>query len=70
MVDLNRESGLTWFTSSYSGNGSTCVEVAALGGGAAAVRDTKARGTGPVLSVSPATWRAFVRGAAHGGLDR
>jgi hypothetical protein len=69
-MDLNHAPGLDWRTSSYSGNGGTCVEVAALGGGAAAVRDTKARGTGPVLSVSPPTWRAFVRGAAHGDLDR
>lgn len=48
----------TWRTSSYSGGGQNCVEIApapqTIG-----VRDTKNR-AGGVLTVSPATWTAFL----------
>ncbi len=51
---------IPWRTSSYTGNGGgNCVE-AAHAGGAILIRDTKERGAGPVLRVSPETWRAFV----------
>lgn len=52
--------GATWFKSSHSGgNGAECVEVAAVPG-RVGVRDSKARGRGPVLTFAPAGWRAFV----------
>lgn len=47
-----------WRKSSYSGNGGQdCVEVA--GDGAVLIRDTKDRGHGPVLRVSPEAWANF-----------
>ncbi|WP_282700954.1 DUF397 domain-containing protein [Streptomyces sp. CC219B] len=50
---------LAWFKSSYSSNeGGECVEVATQPS-AIHVRDSK-NPTGPVLTVSPATWTAFV----------
>jgi hypothetical protein len=64
-----------WRTSSYSGNGGTCVEVGwrtstHSGNGAACVevrpgednvlvRDSKSRHTG-TLTLDPATWRALL----------
>ncbi|MFD5873580.1 DUF397 domain-containing protein [Streptomyces sp. NPDC060322] len=70
--------GLSWFTSSYSGNqGGDCVEVAfswttstysgdqgncvevATCPHAVHVRDSKDR-TAPPLTLSPATWTAFL----------
>ncbi|MEU6541566.1 DUF397 domain-containing protein [Streptomyces sp. NPDC047000] len=52
-------SDLAWFKSSYSGTeGGQCVEVAAATT-AVRVRDSKAV-TGPVLTVSHATWAGFV----------
>ncbi|MEW2086818.1 DUF397 domain-containing protein [Streptomyces sp. NPDC005283] len=48
-----------WFKSSYSsGEGGQCVEVAARPG-TIHVRDSKTR-TGPLLSVAPQGWAAFV----------
>jgi hypothetical protein len=56
-------SGLTWFKSSYSGaEGGQCVEVAAEAT-AVHVRDSKTT-TGPVLTVSHATWAGFIGSAA------
>ena len=48
-----------WRTSSYSANGSTCVEVARNLPGTVAVRDSKDR-EGPVLIFPSDAWRAFV----------
>ncbi|WP_251145708.1 DUF397 domain-containing protein [Streptomyces sp. McG3] len=54
---------LHWFKSSYSnGDGGACVEVAAHPA-AVHVRDSKVTG-GPVLTVEPAAWSAFVHGSA------
>ncbi|MCT7353222.1 DUF397 domain-containing protein [Streptomyces sp. 15-116A] len=54
---------LVWVKSSYSaGNGGDCVEVARTTG-AIHVRDSK-RTTGPVLTVAPTEWTAFLRMAA------
>ena len=48
-----------WRKSSYSGdNGGECVEVAPAEAVAVLVRDTTDR-NGPVLTFTPATWRAF-----------
>lgn len=50
-----------WRKSSYSGGNeqSSCVEVG-TGAGVIGIRDTKNRPAGH-LTVSPTTWRAFVR---------
>jgi hypothetical protein len=71
----NRELGIVWRTSSYSGNGDACVEVgwrtsahSGNGGGCVEVRpgednvlvrDSKSRHTG-TLTLDPATWRALL----------
>ncbi|MGW1127269.1 DUF397 domain-containing protein [Streptomyces sp. NPDC002526] len=52
--------GLNWFKSSYSGSqGGDCVEVAAHPA-AVHVRDSKVA-DGPMLTVPPAAWSAFLR---------
>ncbi|MFJ1802305.1 DUF397 domain-containing protein [Streptomyces sp. NPDC088180] len=52
-----------WFKSSYSnGDGGDCVEVAAHPT-AVHVRDSKVT-DGPVLTVEPAAWTAFVHGSS------
>lgn len=58
-----------WFKSSFSGggNGSECVEVAPLDGGAA-IRDSKNK-AGAVLRVSAAQMTAFVNGVKGGAFD-
>lgn len=51
-----------WRKASYSGNGGAdCVETRSVPG-AVLIRDTKNRGRGPVLRVSPETWRLFTAG--------
>lgn len=48
-----------WRKSSYSGNGgANCVETGSVPG-AVLIRDTKDRGNGAVLRVTPAEWRRF-----------
>ncbi|WP_067817981.1 DUF397 domain-containing protein [Actinomadura kijaniata] len=66
MNDLQRQlTTAIWRTSSHSGSGDQCVEVAPLTGDRHAVRDSKDRG-GPALILSPADWRAFLATArAH-----
>jgi len=55
-----------WRKSTYSGDGNSCVEVAAAqpqsGNVAAAigVRDTKRNGRGPVLEFTAGAWREFL----------
>ncbi|WP_324192497.1 DUF397 domain-containing protein [Nocardia transvalensis] len=63
-------SGAVWRKSRHSGPDGNCVEVAFLGDGNVAVRDTKDRGTGPVLAFTPGEWDAFVSGVTRGGLGR
>jgi hypothetical protein len=58
-----------WFKSSRSGNNGACVEVARLSADAIGVRDTKARGLGPILTFSQAEWAAFIGGAKLGEFD-
>ncbi|MFE1148592.1 DUF397 domain-containing protein [Streptomyces albidoflavus] len=58
-----------WFTSSYSDNGGTCVEVAtnlAATQGTVPVRDSKAV-SGPVLEPRAAAFSSFVEGVKAGG---
>ncbi|MFE6663824.1 DUF397 domain-containing protein [Streptomyces sp. NPDC057697] len=59
---------LRWFTSSYSGNGGQCIEVAAnlVGSfGVVPVRDSKNPG-GPVLRASATSFASFVAGVKAG----
>jgi hypothetical protein len=65
MIDLT---GALWRTSSRSNDQGLCVEVAdnlVPSAGVVAVRDSKDR-QGPVLTVSPPGWTAFV-GALRDG---
>ena len=59
--------GAEWRKSSSSDTGA-CVEVA-HSAGLIGVRDTKAKGAGPVLAFTEPEWRAFVRGVLHGEFD-
>jgi len=58
--------GIIWRTSTASGGGG-CVEVA-FAKKSILVRDSKDR-TGPILSVSPEIWTAFIRAARNGQYD-
>ncbi|MGW1179734.1 DUF397 domain-containing protein [Streptomyces drozdowiczii] len=51
-----------WRTSSYSGQGGDCVEVADGVPGYVPVRDSKVA-CGPVVAFASASWSAFVAGA-------
>lgn len=53
-------SGAAWRKSSFSGEGPSCVEVAAMGERVAA-RDSKNL-TGPTLSFKVSQWRKFLAG--------
>jgi hypothetical protein len=54
-----------WFKSSYSGSeGGDCVEVSAQ---PAAIHIRDSKNTGPILTVAPGTWAAFVRLARRDG---
>lgn len=65
MSEVPDLSGAAWHKSSLSGNGQSCVEVA-MHAGVVAVRDTKAKGQGPVLVFTPDEWRAFIGGVGLG----
>lgn len=54
-----------WRTSSFSGNGESCVEVAS-GTRTVRVRDTKDQGAGTVLTLGPTAWAAFRAAAVDG----
>ncbi|MER7026708.1 MULTISPECIES: DUF397 domain-containing protein [Streptomyces] len=59
---------LTWFKSSYSGNGGECIEVAAnlvATRGIVPVRDSKAP-HGPALSIPATAFASFVAGIKTG----
>jgi hypothetical protein len=65
-VNSAKSAELVWVKSSYSaGDGGQCVEVARTAG-AVHIRDSK-RTPGPVLTVSPTQWTAFVRTAVERG---
>jgi len=57
-IDLSRA---VWRTASYSNGSGECVEVAGLGSGYRAVRDSKDP-AGPVLAVTHCQWTAFTTG--------
>ncbi|GAB6897159.1 DUF397 domain-containing protein [Kineosporia succinea] len=62
----NDDESLVWRKSSFSAVNGNCVEVAFRGTGDVAVRDSKAKGLGPVLSFSGDAWGAFLDGIASG----
>ncbi|MGH3155555.1 MAG: DUF397 domain-containing protein [Streptosporangiaceae bacterium] len=57
-----------WRKSSYSANGSTCVEVARNLAGIVAVRDSK-NARGPVLAFTPTEWNSFTATVRDGEFD-
>lgn len=57
--------GADWRTSSHSGGGNQCVEVAGNLPGSVAVRDSNDRTSGGQL-VARHTWRSFVCALKHG----
>ncbi|MET8875699.1 DUF397 domain-containing protein [Nocardia sp. NPDC004604] len=61
-------SGARWFKSSRSASNGQCVEVAFLGGGMVAVRDSK-ESSGPALVFTPGEWEAFTTGVVAGRFD-
>jgi hypothetical protein len=60
------DASLEWRKSSFSAVNGNCVEIAFRAGGDVAVRDSKAKGTGPVLSFRNDEWAAFLDGIAAG----
>jgi Domain of unknown function (DUF397) len=56
---MNEHKLADWRKSSYSGDGNSCVEVAAANP-VIGVRDTKRNGRGPVLQFSATAWREFL----------
>lgn len=65
MDDGSRFHGAIWRSTCNNGN---CVEVASQHGWIG-VRDGKNGDSGPVLSFTPAEWRAFVEAAKNGAFD-
>ena len=60
--------GASWRTSSYSQDGSECVEAAFLPDGRVAVRHSK-HPEGSVLRYTRPAWQAFVRGVKASEFD-
>lgn len=59
-----------WVKSSLSGSsGGGCVEARLVGGCEVQLRDSKQRGTGPVLRFTRPEWEAFRGGVALGEFD-
>jgi hypothetical protein len=63
-----RDSGSRWIKSSLSFSNGNWVEVASLQGGQIGVRDSK-DSQGPVLSLTPGEWDAFLGGVRNGEFD-
>jgi hypothetical protein len=67
-ADAPAASLLRWRRSTLC-SASSCVEVADLAEGGAAVRDSKAGANGPILVFSGQEWREFVNGMKAGEFD-
>ncbi|WP_095213115.1 DUF397 domain-containing protein [Frankia sp. AvcI1] len=63
-------SGAAWRKSSHSNADRNCVEVAFLGDGSVAVRDSKDSGNGPALIFTSSEWAAFMGGVIDGEFQR
>jgi hypothetical protein len=62
--------GVTWTKSTFSENETDmCVEIAFLGDGAVALRDSTVPGR-PDLRFNSGEWSAFTAGVRHGEFDR
>jgi hypothetical protein len=59
-----------WLKASKSGPDSNCVEMCGPTDATVAVRDTKARGVGPELSMARVAAGAWIAAAKSGELDR
>jgi hypothetical protein len=65
-MDASALAGVTWVKSSRSGpTGGNCVEVAFLGDGQIALRNSR-HPAGPALIFTGAEWDAFLGGARNG----
>ena len=60
---------ITWTKAKASDSNGSCLEVARHPAGGRYVRDSKARGAGPVLFFTEAEWVAFLDGARKGEFD-
>lgn len=60
---------LTWTKAKASDSNGSCLETARNPKGGRYVRDSKNRGSGPVLSFTDAEWSAFLDGARNGEFD-
>jgi Domain of unknown function (DUF397) len=58
-MEDNELARATWRTATYTQGNGACVEVAGLGGGRVAVRDTRDR-TGPAIVITADQWRTFL----------
>jgi Domain of unknown function (DUF397) len=58
-----------WRKSSWSAYNGGCVEVADLQHDRIGVRDTKAKGSGPILVFTHTEWRLFLSSVKRGDLD-
>lgn len=67
-MDTTRNNDLQWQKPRACPNGASCVEIAALPGGGAAVRDGKDR-RGPELHFDAAEWAAFIAAVKAGEFD-
>jgi hypothetical protein len=69
-LDAGALDRVTWIKSSHSGpTGGNCVEVAFLGDGQIAVRNSR-HPAGPALVFTAAEWDAFLGGARDGEFAR
>ncbi|GAA1830160.1 hypothetical protein GCM10009735_77340 [Actinomadura chokoriensis] len=59
-----------WRKSSHSAPDGECVEIGRSSVGNIGVRDTKQRGTGPILDFTPREWATFLQAVRSRGWKR